>query len=128
MPTILEVRKTYKYRLYTSKRDVRLHEQIDVAGRIWNHVTRLQKRFYGVFGKHISAGRMQKHISKLRMKTKKYAYWRKLGSQACAPNRPGDDKGRTQPLSIVPRARDSQNTRSWAESLPGPRARLLGGT
>jgi putative transposase len=82
MTSILEVRKTYKYRLYTSKRDCRLHEQINIAGIIWNHVTRLQKRFYRVFGKHISEQRMQKHIAKLRMQTKKYRYWRKLGSQA----------------------------------------------
>jgi putative transposase len=81
MPTILEVRKTYKYRLYTSKQDVRLHNQIDIAGLIWNHVTRLQKRYYRLFGKHISTKRVQKHIAKLRMRTEKYGYWRKLGSQ-----------------------------------------------
>lgn len=82
MPTILEVRKTYKYRLYTSKQDVHLHKQIDIAGLIWNHVTHLQKRYYRLFGKHISEKRMQKHIAKLRMRTEKYGYWRKLGSQA----------------------------------------------
>ena len=33
----MEIRRTYKYRLYTSKRDKHLHQQIDVAGIIWNH-------------------------------------------------------------------------------------------
>jgi len=55
---------------------------LDIAGMIWNHITALQKRYYRRFGKHISEGRMKKHIAKLRMKTEKYAYWRKVGSQA----------------------------------------------
>jgi putative transposase len=82
MPSIIEVRKTYKYRLYRSRRDFRLHDQINIAGIVWNHVTALQKRYYHLFGKHISENRMKKHIAKLRMQTEKYAYWRKLGSQA----------------------------------------------
>jgi putative transposase len=82
MPSIIEVHKTYKYRLYRSQRDFRLHEHINIAGIIWNHVTALQKRYYHLFGKHISENRLQKHIAKLRMKTERYSYWRKLGSQA----------------------------------------------
>jgi putative transposase len=82
MTSILEIRKTYKYRLYTSKHDTHLHDQLNIAGIIWNHITALQRRYYKLFGKHISDNRMQKHIAKLRMQIKKYAYWRKLGSQA----------------------------------------------
>jgi putative transposase len=77
-----EVRKTYKYRLYGSKRDERLHEQIDIAGSIWNHVTALQRRYYRLTGSYISESRMKKHIARLRMKMERFKYWRKLGSQA----------------------------------------------
>jgi putative transposase len=85
MPTILEVCKTYKYRLYTSKRDVRLHEQIDVAGHIWNHVTRLQKRYYRLLGKHINSGRMQKHIARraIRVADKRYDFHFQLAHALC---------------------------------------------
>jgi transposase len=79
---IIEVRKTYKYRLYRSKRDFRLHDSLNISGIIWNHLTALQKRYYRLFGKHIPEGRMKAHIAKLRMKTPRFAYWRKVGSQA----------------------------------------------
>ena len=82
MSQILEVRKSYKYRLYTSKRDFRLHDSINIAGIIWNHITALQRRYYRLFKKHISESRMKKHIAYLRMKTQKYSYWREVGSQA----------------------------------------------
>src|SRR5688572_392485 len=82
MPIIVDIRKTYKYRLYTSKRDDRLHDLINIAGLIWNHITALQKRYYKLFGKHIDSSRMKAHIAKLRMRTKRYAFWRNLGSQA----------------------------------------------
>ncbi|MDQ7025650.1 MAG: transposase [Anaerolineae bacterium] len=79
----MKVRKTYKYRPYGSKkRDTHLHQMIDIVGIIWNHITALQKRYYRRFGKHISESRMKQHIAKLRMKTQKYTYWRKVGSQA----------------------------------------------
>jgi putative transposase len=82
MPIIVDIHKTYKYRLYASKRDDRLHDLINIAGIIWNHITALQKRYYKLFGKHIDTDRMKAHIAKLRMKSKCYGYWRNLGSQA----------------------------------------------
>ena len=82
MPTILKIHKTYKYRLYHSQHDFLLHEQLNIAGIIWNHITALQRRYYRRFGKHISLNRMQKHLAKLRMKRQHFHYWRKLGSQA----------------------------------------------
>jgi hypothetical protein len=53
----MKVRRTYKYRLYTSKRDKDLHQQIDVAGIIWNHALAVQKRTYRLTGKNILNGR-----------------------------------------------------------------------
>jgi putative transposase len=82
MSTILKIRKTYKYRLYQSKNDFFLYEQLNIAGMIWNHLTALQKRYYRRFGNHIPLHRMQNYTAKLRMKTQRFSYWRKLGSQA----------------------------------------------
>ena len=82
MPIVVEVRKTYKYRLYTSEHNARLHDAINIAGIIWNHITALQRRYYRLFGKHINLHRMQRHIAKLRMRILRFAHWRLVGSQA----------------------------------------------
>jgi len=83
MEKTVEVRKTYKYRLYrNNKVDGSIHQQINVAGMIWNHALALQKRYYQLTGKYIPLFVMQKHIAKLRMRRSKYAYWKVLGSQA----------------------------------------------
>jgi putative transposase len=82
MPTILKIRKTYKYRLYHSQHDFLLHDQLNIAGIIWNHITALQRRYYRRFRKHITLSRMDKYTAKLRMRTQRFHYWRKLGSQA----------------------------------------------
>jgi putative transposase len=82
MTSIIEVRKSYKYRLYASRHDFRLHDTVNIAGIVWNHITALQRRYYRLFKKHISESRMKNYTAYLRMKTKKYAYWRQVGSQA----------------------------------------------
>jgi putative transposase len=83
MQKIVKVRKTYKYRLYrNNKVDGSIHQQINVAGMIWNHALALQKRYYKLTGKYIPLYVMQKHIAKLRMRRSQYAYWKALGSQA----------------------------------------------
>lgn len=76
------VRKTFKYRLYHNRRNKRLHQRIDIAGIIWNHMVALQRRYYRLAGKYISRYQMQKHIAKLRMKRSRFTYWRMVGSQA----------------------------------------------
>ncbi|MBC6938353.1 MAG: transposase, partial [Chloroflexi bacterium] len=81
MSQVVEVRRTYKYRLYRSKRDFRLHDTINISGIIWNHLTALQKRYYRLTGEHICENRMKAHIARLRMKTTRFAHWRKVGSQ-----------------------------------------------
>ena len=82
MKQTVAVRRTYKYRLYRSKRDVHLHDTINVSGIIWNHLTALQKRYYRLTGRHISEGRMKAHVASLRMKTQRFAHWQRVGSQA----------------------------------------------
>ncbi len=80
---IITIRKAYKYRLYRcDKVDSALHQQINVSGIIWNHALALQKRYWRLFGGYIDEGRMKAHIAKLRMHTRRYAYWKCVGSQA----------------------------------------------
>ncbi|MCH8960571.1 MAG: helix-turn-helix domain-containing protein, partial [Bacteroidetes bacterium] len=40
------MRKMFKYRLYTTKRNKHLVEQIEVAASIWNHCIALTRRYY----------------------------------------------------------------------------------
>jgi len=73
------MRTTFKYRLYRSRRDKHLIEQIQVAASIWNHSVALTRRYYRIYGKYPGANRLMKHIARLRRRN---SYWQKLGSQA----------------------------------------------
>lgn len=78
----MQIRRTYKYRMYRSGRNKRLSQIIDIAGLIWNHSIALQHRYYRLTGKYISLGRLKKHLAKLRMRTQRFTHWKLLGSQA----------------------------------------------
>ena len=82
MSEIVTIRRTYKYRMYRASRNRRLHQRIDIAGIIWNHCAALQRRYYRLTGRYISIGRLKAHIARLRMKTQRYNYWQRVGSQA----------------------------------------------
>ena len=71
--------KTYKFKLFQSKRNKHLHRSINAAGNIYNHCIALHKRYYRMFGKHLNKNKLMKHIAKLR---KKNEYWQLVGSQA----------------------------------------------
>lgn len=73
--------KTYKFKLYQSKKNKHLHQQIDISGIIWNHSIALHRRYYKLTGKSLNLYDLQKHLAKLK-KLPKYAYWGKVGSQA----------------------------------------------
>ena len=73
------IRRSLKYRLYRSGRDKHLIRQIHAAASIWNHCLALQKRYYRMYGKHLGANRLMKHIAKLR---KRSEFWSCLGSHA----------------------------------------------
>jgi putative transposase len=77
----MSVRRTFKYRLYHNRRDKLLHQRIDIAGLIWNHMVALQRRYYRLTGKYIGRYKMQKHLAKLR-RSPRFAHWQLLGSQA----------------------------------------------
>ncbi len=71
--------KTYKFKLYQTKKNKYLHSCINASGSIYNHCIALHKRYYRMFGKHLNQYRLMKHIAKLRKRIK---YWQQVGSQA----------------------------------------------
>jgi len=64
------------------KSDKYLHQVINTAGVIWNHALALQKRYYRLTGKYIALTTLQNHIAYLRMHTRRFGWWKGLGSQA----------------------------------------------
>jgi putative transposase len=71
--------KALKFKLYESHRNKHLKRSINVAGVIYNHCIALHKRYYRMWGKHLSCAKLQAHIAKLR---KRKAFWQPVGSQA----------------------------------------------
>ncbi|MEM8832737.1 MAG: transposase [Cyanobacteria bacterium P01_G01_bin.19] len=64
---------------YRTKQNRCIHWQINASGSIYNHCIALHKRYYKIFGKHLNAYKLMKHIAKLRKRIK---YWQQVGSQA----------------------------------------------
>jgi putative transposase len=79
---MVEIRRTYKYRMNRAgRRNRKLHNQIDIAGIIWNRCVALQRRYYRLTGKYISEAKLKKHIADLRRDVPHFTYWQKLNSQ-----------------------------------------------
>ena len=73
--------KTYCFKLYSSKRNRKLHGQIDAAGLIYNHCIALHKRYYRLYNKSLNMYQLQKHLTRLK-KNPKFSYLKEIGSQA----------------------------------------------
>ena len=73
--------KTYRFKLYHSDHNTALMRQINIAGLIYNHCVALYRRYYKLFEKYIQPYVLMKHLTKLK-RTKRFAYMRRLGSQA----------------------------------------------
>lgn len=73
--------KTYKFKLYRQKKNKHLHQQIDIAGLIYNHCIALHRRYYKLTGKSLNAYQLMSHITKIK-KLPKYKHWNLVGSQA----------------------------------------------
>lgn len=78
----MQLRKTYKFRLYANRRNRYLHNTINCAGIAWNHITALQKASYRLGRGYISANEMKGHMAKLRRRGGRFAYLQTIGSQA----------------------------------------------
>ena len=73
--------RTYKFKLYKTKKDKHLHQVINISGIIYNHCIALHKRYYRLHKKHLNKFQLQKHITKLK-KREKHAFWKRVPSQA----------------------------------------------
>jgi putative transposase len=73
--------RTYKFKLYRSKKNKRLHRQIDIAGLVYNHCIALHRRYYRLTGKRLHRYDLMRHITRLK-KLPRYAHWNLVGSQA----------------------------------------------
>ncbi|MBD0264786.1 MAG: transposase [Tolypothrix sp. T3-bin4] len=71
--------KTLKFKLYEHKRNRYLKRMINASGVVYNHCIALHKRYYRMWGKHLSCAKLQSHIAKLR---KHNPFWQSVGSQA----------------------------------------------
>jgi putative transposase len=77
----MQIVRTYKFKLYRAEKNSYLHQQIDIAGLIYNHCIALHRRYYRLTGKSLSQYDLMRHITKLK-KLPKYAHWNLVGSQA----------------------------------------------
>lgn len=75
------MRKTFKFKLYKSKRNKTLNRQINISSQIYNHCIALHKRYYRLFGKYLSPYKLKLHLTKLK-KLERYSHWNFVGSQA----------------------------------------------
>ena len=73
--------KTFKFKLYRTDKNAKLHKQINCAGLTYNHCISIYKRYYKLFGKYLQKGKLQKHLTKLK-KISKFSYLKNFGSQA----------------------------------------------
>lgn len=74
------MKRTYKFKIYDSKRNRKLERLLYVACSVYNHCIALQKRYYRLFRKNITAFTMSRHFAKLK-KQERFAFWRELNSQ-----------------------------------------------
>jgi putative transposase len=77
----MQIIKTYKFKLYRSKKNKHLHQQVNISGLIYNHCIALHRRYYRLFGKSLNAYALMKHITKLK-RLPKYGHWNLVDAQA----------------------------------------------
>ena len=84
--------KTYKFKLYNSKKNKKLQHQLWVACRIYNHCIALHKRYWKLYHKSLNKFKLQKHLAKLK-KMEKFAHWKDIPSHAIQDITDRIDKG-----------------------------------
>ena len=57
--------KTYKYKLYNSKKNRYLVRQIELASEIWNFCIAMRRMYYLVYGKTLKANDLKMYIAKI---------------------------------------------------------------
>ena len=84
--------KTYKFKMYSNHNNRELHKTIDSHASVWNHCVALQRRYYAIYGKHISKFRLINHLSKLK-RLPRFSHWNQLPSQSIQDVAARLDKG-----------------------------------
>ena len=73
--------KTFKFKLYCSKKTRRLDHQLWVACKVYNHAIALHRRYWKLYHKSLFKFTLQKHLVKLK-KLPRYAFWNDIPSHA----------------------------------------------
>ena len=84
--------KTYKFKLYNSKKNKKLQHQLWVACKVYNHCIALHKRYWHLFHKSLNKNKLQKYLARVK-KMPKYQYWQELPSHAIEGITQPQDKG-----------------------------------
>ena len=75
------MRKSFKFKLYRSKKNSYLAERIRVSGVIYNHCIALHKRYYRLTGKFLNSFKLKNHLTKLK-RLQRYSFFKIVPSQA----------------------------------------------
>ena len=86
------MRRTFCFKLYSSKRNRYLHQRIEIAAEIYNHCITFHRRYYRLFKKYLNRYALQKYLTKLK-KRKRFEHWSEVGSQAIQDITDRIDKG-----------------------------------
>ena len=73
--------RTYKFKLYNSKKNKKLQHQLWVASKVYNHCIALHKRYWHLYHKSLGRYQLQNYLARLK-KTKKYQYWQDIPAHA----------------------------------------------
>lgn len=73
--------KTYKFKLYHSKKNKKLFYQLWVASKVYNYCIALHRRYWHLYHKSLNKYKLQKHLAKLK-KLPAYSYWQEIPSHA----------------------------------------------
>ena len=73
------MRKAQKFKLQNQSNIIKIGNMLDDMWQIHLHIMLLQRRYYRMFGKNLSVSRINKHIAKLKKRTK--PHWTDLPSQ-----------------------------------------------
>lgn len=71
---------SYKYKLYNSKKNKKIHDLCRSSAFVWNHCLALQQRYYKLYKKFINVNKLQTHFAK--KVVPKHDFLKVMGSQS----------------------------------------------
>jgi len=73
--------RTFRFKLYRSRRTRNLDRQVGIAASVWNRCVAVHRRYYALTGRYLHVNRLKTQITKMKRR-KKFSHWNDLGSQA----------------------------------------------